>query len=75
MEKPSPKALQDVAGISQPYASMILNGDRKPGRPLAIHLFRKLGWRHESIAGLSEDDMAALERIEPWAPREAQEAA
>lgn len=70
MDKPTPKELCDATGMSPSYASMILNGEgptkRTPPRPLAIFIFRKTGWRHESIADLSEDDMETLERIEPY---------
>lgn len=55
-----------ATGISQSYASMIRNGSRDPSRPLAIHIFRKTGWRHKALNGLSEDQIAALETIEPW---------
>ena len=44
---------------------------RKPSRPLAIHIFRRTGWRHELIANLSDEDMETLERLEPFQPREA----
>jgi len=79
MEKPSPKQLVEVAGISPAYASMILSDDadkaRTPARSLAIVIFRKLGWRHPVIADLSEDQMKVLEQVEPWAPRRAQDQA
>ena len=71
MEKPSTSELSAVAGISKSYASEILSGQRKPSRPVAIHIFRATGWRHALIADLSEDDMVLLERIEPFQPREA----
>ena len=67
MEKPTVTALSEQAGISKSYACEIL-GERTPSRPLAIHIFRKTGWRHSIIAELSDDDMATLERIEPWTP-------
>lgn len=47
---------------------MILGGERKPSRPLAIHLFRKFGWKHPSIADLTEDQMQVFEEVEPWTP-------
>lgn len=56
----------DVAGISQPYASLILKGERKPARPLAIHIFRRTGWKHESIADLTEEQIEFLEQLEPY---------
>lgn len=60
--------LSAKAGISLSYASEIVNGKRTPSRPLAIHIFRKTGWRHEAIADLTDDHMAMLEHIEPWSP-------
>ena len=62
--------LADAAGISKSYASEILSG-RTPSRPLAIHIFRKTNWRHQSISDLSEEQMTLLEEIEPWTPRQA----
>lgn len=75
MEQPTPKELREATGISQSYASMILSGERTPARSLAILIFRKLGWRHDSIAGLSEEQMAVLEQVDPWTPRDEQAAA
>lgn len=74
MDKPTPKVLRDATGISQPYASMILSGDRTPARSLAIRIFRETGWRHAIIADLNEEQMSMLELIEPWTPREEQAA-
>ena len=71
MEKPTTSDLALKASISKSYASEILSGDRKPSRPLAIHIFRTTGWRHDLISSLSDDDMETLERIEPFQPREA----
>lgn len=64
-----PTALAKVVCISVPYASQILSGERQPSRPLAIHIFRKTGWRHPLIADLTDDQIDVLERIEPWVPR------
>lgn len=75
MEKPSPRELRDATGISQSYASMIANGVREPSRPLAIHIFRKTGWRHPMLADLSDEQIATLETIEPWEAREPSAAA
>lgn len=73
--KPTIAELRGAADISQSYASMILNGERQPSRPLAIVFFRKLGWRHPVIDGLGEAEIALLESIEPWTPRAPQVAA
>ena len=55
------------AGISKSYASEILNG-RQPARPLAIHIFRKTGWKHGSILSLTDEQIDTLEEIDPWTP-------
>jgi Helix-turn-helix. len=69
---PGTQELADKAGISKSYASEILNGKRPTlGRPIAIHIYRKTGWRHESIADLTEDQMEVFEQVDPWSPREA----
>ena len=65
MAKPdTPTELARVAGISMPYASQILSGDRVPARPLAIRIFRATGWKPPNIANLSDDQIAMLETIE-----------
>lgn len=72
MDKPSANELAEAAGISFSYASKILlDGDhrRVPPRSLAILIYRKTGWRHESIADLTEDQMKVFEQVEPWTPR------
>ena len=72
MDRPAPKDLVDATGISPAYASMILNESadkdkrRTPSRPLAIFIFRKLGWRHPSITDLTDEQMDMLEQVEPW---------
>lgn len=77
--KPKPSAIVEATGISQPYASMILNDDpvkgRTPPRSLAILIYRKVGWKHPTIADLTEDQMRVFEQVDPWTPRGAQEAA
>jgi hypothetical protein len=74
-DAPATMELSTAADISKSYASEILSGKRPPSRPLAIHIFRKTGWRHDSIADLTEEQMALLEEIEPWTPPKEREAA
>jgi hypothetical protein len=57
-------------GISKTYASQILTGKQRPARPLAIHIFRKTGWKHEMIASLTDEQIKMLETIESWTPRD-----
>lgn len=67
METPITTAdLSAKAGISLSYASEIVGGKRTPSRALAIHIFRKVGWKHPAIADLTEEQMKMLEEIEPW---------
>ena len=48
---------------------------RTPPRNLAIQIFRKLGWKHPSIAELTDDQIDLLEdALGPWEPRKAQAA-
>jgi plasmid maintenance system antidote protein VapI len=75
MEKPRTSELATAAGISKSYASEILTGARTPTKPLAIHLFRATGWRHEVLADLTDEQLALLEQIERWSPRPAEKAA
>ena len=63
-DKPAIADVRAAAGISQSYASMILNGDRQPSRAVAIRIFRGTGWRHSVLDGLTEDEIAVLEKIE-----------
>ena len=70
---PSPPETADLAvaaGISKSYASEIVNKVRTPSRALAIHIFRRTGWKHSVLDGLSDDEMAVFERVEPWQPRD-----
>jgi hypothetical protein len=72
IQPPTPSALKDAAGISQSYASMILSDSddpdrrRTPPKSLAIFIFRTFGWRHPSIADLTDEQIDVLEQIEPW---------
>lgn len=63
--------LSRAAGISLSYASEIVNRKRDPSRSLAIHILRQTGWRHEVLGDLSDEDIATLERIDPWSPKQA----
>lgn len=59
-----PTEFAKAAGISVSYASEILSTARTPSRPLAITIFRRTGRKFGPIAGLSDEDIATLERIE-----------
>lgn len=75
METPRTSELADRSGISQSYASEIVNGKRQPSRPLAIHIFRTTGWKHPLIADLTAEQIDVLESVEPWSPARAPERA
>jgi transcriptional regulator with XRE-family HTH domain len=70
-DKLKPTEFAAKTGLSVPYASQILGGKRNPSRPLAIHIFRKTGWRHDVIAELTDAELEMLERIDPYQAREA----
>jgi hypothetical protein len=70
MPKPTFTALVDATGISRGYASDILNGKQAPSRALAIHIFRRTGWRHDLIADLTDEQMDVLEAVDPWRPEQ-----
>lgn len=55
-----------MAGISPSYASEIINGRRAPSRSLAIHIFRRTGWKHPVIEALSPREIKLFERVEPY---------
>lgn len=65
-DAPKTMELATAAGISKSYASEIVNGIRPPSRPLAIHIFRKTGWRHALIRDLTDAQLAVFEQVEPW---------
>lgn len=68
---PRTSELASAADISPSYASEILSGkrDRKPPRSLAIHIYRKTGWKHAILDGLTDEQIDMLEQVEPWSPR------
>lgn len=48
----------------------MLNGKRPLPRALALHIFQKTGWKHESVSSLTDEQIAVLETVEVWvAPR------
>ena len=74
----TPKELTDAVDISISYANKIMMSEgehrRIPPRSLAILIFRKTGWRHDSIAGLTEEQMQVFEQVDPWSPSNAKAA-
>jgi hypothetical protein len=78
MATPTPKELTEAVDISMSYANKIVmtEGEHKrtPPRSLAILIYRKTGWRHDSIADLTEAQMTVFEQVDPWTPKEAKAA-
>lgn len=66
-DKPETMELSNAAGISKSYASEILNDKRPPSRSLAIHIFRRTGWKHSLIRDLTDEQIDVLEQVDPWA--------
>lgn len=70
MDRPTIQALTTLCGISPGTACDILNGKRRPSPTLAIHIFRRTGWKHDLIAHLGDDQIAMVEGVVgPWIPR------
>lgn len=65
-KQPATKSFAEEADISIGYASDMLNGKRPMPRPLAIHMYRRTGWKHSSIAALTDRQIKVLEDVEPW---------
>jgi hypothetical protein len=63
MTKPRVTELAKAAGISKTYASDILAGKQPPSRPLAIHILKSTGWRHDRLADLTDADIDALSSV------------
>ena len=65
----TPTELANAGGISVPYASQILSGKRASiSRGLAVHLYLQANYKHESLAGLTDEQIEFLGRLEPWTP-------
>lgn len=57
------KALIEDKVLSQPYASQLLSGNRKPGQQLAIKIYRRTGLKLGPIAHASEAEIDTLEKV------------
>lgn len=56
--------LAEEVGISRSYAHEILSGTRTPSRSLALSIFQRTGRKVGFVAGMADDDIATLARIE-----------
>lgn len=72
MEKPSLRNLMDAVTISKSYAALILqDADKAPQTPplnLAALIFCKTGWKHHTVAGMSDDTLIEIAEQQPWTP-------
>lgn len=59
----TPTELQVRAGISKGYASDLLAGNKKPSPTMALRIFKATGVKLGPIAGLSEPEIAVLEKM------------
>lgn len=50
-------------GVNRSYAWQIANGKRAPSQKLAVRIFRETGLKLGPVAGLSEADIAVLEKM------------
>lgn len=60
----SPTEFATAAGISVPYASQILRGERTPSQQLAISIYRKTGRKFGPIAQATDEEIDVLERVQ-----------
>lgn len=62
---PSPDLAEKLRsiGISESYASQIVNGRRAPSMPLALRINREIGIKLGPLAGVADDDIPVLERV------------
>ena len=67
-KQPSTTEFATEAGISMGYASDLLRDNRPMPRSLAIHMFKRTGWKHHSIASLTTQQIKILAQVESWTP-------
>jgi len=60
----TPTSFAAATGISVPYASQILSGQREPAMSLAISIFRKTGKKFGPIAQATDEEIDVLERVQ-----------
>lgn len=65
-EKPAltPTRLSQAVGISVPYASQIISGDRVPPQATALRIFRATGERFGALKGATEAEIKVLEKFQ-----------
>lgn len=64
MEKLTPTKLSQAVGVSVPYASQILSGERTPPVSTAIRIFRATGHRLGALETATDEEIDVLERFQ-----------
>lgn len=59
----TPTKLSEAAGISVPYASQIIRGEREPSPDIAVRIFRTIGIKFPPIAHLDNAEIDAVEKM------------
>ena len=59
----TPTQLQHQACISKGYASDLLSGKKRPSPATALRIFNLTGVKLGPIVGLSDDEIAVLEKM------------
>lgn len=62
--KPTIRQVVEATGISRTYACDILNGNQPPSIPVALEIYRKLGWKSPNIAHLTDEQIDLVEKAE-----------
>jgi hypothetical protein len=65
-KKPALKDLVAATGLSKGYAHDILSGRQAPSLRAAAHIFCKTGWKHRSVAKLSDAALSEIAAADPW---------
>ena len=60
----TPTEFAKAAGVTQPFASLVLAGKRKMPRRVAIRVFQETGRKLGPIAEATDDEIAVLARFE-----------
>jgi hypothetical protein len=50
-------------GVNRSYAWQIANGKRAPSQKLAVRVFRETGLKIGPVEGLSDEEIAVLEKL------------
>lgn len=62
--KPTIRQIVEATGKSRTYACDILNGNQPPSIPVALEIYRKLGWKAPNIAHLTGEQIDLVEEAE-----------